>query len=85
MANHTYPNPDDLLRRATLPRPSQTDVVARAVRTDVPLPDDISEVELIQYRLERELRDARDRIRALEGTLRRVAGLVKPYLGGNGR
>jgi hypothetical protein len=48
------------------PDPS-TAAISRASCTDVELPPDISEVELVQYRLERELRDARDRIRALEG------------------
>ena len=70
MADFTYPNPATLIRRAVrsdppLPTPSATDAISRAVRTDVPLPDDISGVELTQYRLERELRDARDRVRRL--------------------
>jgi hypothetical protein len=48
------------------PDPS-TAAISRAVRTDVELPPDVSEVELRQYALERELRDARNRIRHLEG------------------
>ena len=51
----------------------------------MPLPDDISEVELRQYALETELRQAQARIRALEGTLHCVAKVVKPYAGGNDR
>jgi hypothetical protein len=45
------------------------------------LPPDISETELIQYRLERELRDARDRIRALEGAIKTTARVLAPYVG----
>jgi hypothetical protein len=45
------------------------------------LPPDISEVELLQYRLERELRDARDRIRALEGAIRTTTKVLAPYAG----
>jgi hypothetical protein len=32
--------------------PDPTDAISRPIRTDVPLPDDISAVELTQYRLE---------------------------------
>jgi hypothetical protein len=59
--------------------------ISRAVRTDVELPADISEVELVQYRLERELRDAPDRIRALEGAIKTTAKVLAPYAGGNSR
>ena len=62
--------------------PSPSDVISRSVRTDVPLPEDVSELELVQYRLEQELRAARARIRALEGTLRVVSKTVAPYAGG---
>ena len=43
------------------PHPDPSAIISRTIRTDVELPEDISEVELVQYRLERELRDARDR------------------------
>ena len=59
------------------PDPS-TAAISRASRTDVELPPDISEVELVQYRLERELRDARDRIRALEGAIKTTAKMLAP-------
>jgi hypothetical protein len=91
MSDFTYPNPTTLIRRAVrsdppLPTPSATDAIGRTVRTDVPLPDDISEVELTQYQLERELRDARDRVRHLDQTLHCVFTVVKPCAGnGAGR
>ena len=63
-----------------VPDPS-TAAISRAVRSDTELPPDISETELIQYRLERELRDARDRIRALEGAIKTTARVLAPYVG----
>ena len=72
-----------------MPDPSPTNAsaaISRASRTDVELPADISEIELVQYRLERELRDARDRIRALEGAIKTTAKVLAPYAGnGTGR
>ena len=85
MPDWTYPAPRDLIRRAANTIPTASDRISRSIRTDVPLDSDISEVELVQYRLERELRDAQARIRALEGTLHCVAKVVKPYLPPNGR
>ena len=87
----TDPNPNTLLagyvRNAAkgAAAPDASGVISRAVRSDTELPADISEVELVQYRLERELRDARDRIRALEGAIKTTARVLAPYAGGNGR
>jgi hypothetical protein len=68
-------------RRHPLPTPS----VAPSEPTSR-CPDVISEVELTQYQLERELRDARDRVRHLEQTLHCVFTVVKPCAGnGAGR
>jgi hypothetical protein len=50
--------------------PSQTDVIARVIRTDVELPDTVTEEELRQHAAEVELRQMRDRIRHLEQALR---------------
>lgn len=90
MANPTLLNPDLLLRRyvrtePTLPTPSATDVISRTVRTDVPLPDSVTEEELRLHAAEVELRAMRDRVRHLEQALHCVAKVVKPYAGGNGR
>ena len=82
-------NPDILLagavRKAAKAADDASAAISRAVRTDVELPADISEVELVRYRLERELRDARDRIRALEGAIKTTAKVLAPYAGGNSR
>ena len=84
-AQFDYSAPRDLIRRAANTIPTASDRISRSIRTDVPLNYDISEVELVQYRLERELRDAQAHIPALEGTLHCVAKVVKPYLPPNGR
>jgi hypothetical protein len=65
--------------------PSQTAAISRVVRTDVDLPEDISEIELKQYALETELRQAQARIRALEGAIKTTAKVLAPYAGGGGR
>ena len=64
---------------------SATDVISRTVRTDVPLPDSVTEEELRLHAAEVELRAMRDRVRHLEQALHCVAKVVKPYAGGNGR
>ena len=84
------PNPDVYLRHAagldsSLPASSPSATIARTVRTDVPLPDDIGEVELKQYALETELRQMRDRVRHLEQALRTAGRVLQPYLAGSGR
>jgi hypothetical protein len=67
-----------------MPTPDSSAIISRVVRTDVSLPDDITEVELRQYALETELRQMRDRVRHVEQALR-AAGL-QPYLAaGQGR
>ena len=53
----TYPNPAKVIRRV--------------IRTDTSLPETMTETDLHAYALERELRDARDRV----GTLSRRCGL----------
>jgi hypothetical protein len=65
--------------------PDPLAAISRAIRTDVPLPDDISEEHLHVHALESELRRLRDTVRHLEGALRCVAKVVKPYAGGTGR
>jgi hypothetical protein len=65
--------------------PSQTDVIARVIRTDVELPDTVTEEELRQHAAEVELRQMRDRIRHLEQALRAAGRVLQPYLAGNGR
>ena len=55
--------------------PSQTDVIARVIRTDVELPDTVTEEELRLHAAEVELRQMRDRVRQLEQALR-TAGKV---------
>jgi hypothetical protein len=65
--------------------PSQTDVIARVIRTDVELPDAVTEEELRQHAAEVELRQMRDRIRHLEQALRAAGRVLQPYLAGNGR
>jgi hypothetical protein len=64
--------------------PSQTDVIARVIRTDVELPDTVTEEELRQHAAEVELRQMRDR-RHLEQALRTAGRVLQPYLAGNGR
>ena len=64
-----------------MPTPASA-AIDRTIRTDVELPADISEIELKQYELERELRQLRDTVKHLEGALRCVATVVKPYAGG---
>jgi hypothetical protein len=64
--------------------PPHLPFISRTVRTDVELPADISEIELRQYALETELRQARDRIRHLEQAIRTTAKVLAPYAGGNG-
>jgi hypothetical protein len=67
------------------PDPS-TAVISRAVRTDVELPEDISEIELKQYALETELRQLRAEVQALRGAIRTTAKVLAPYAGnGTGR
>ena len=88
MANPTLPNPDLLLRRyvrtePTLPTPSATDVISRTVRTDVPLPDSVTEEELRLHAAEVELRAMRDRVRNLEQALRAAGRVLAPYSGGS--
>jgi hypothetical protein len=70
MADYTYPNPDDLIRRC--------------IRTDVPLPETVTETDLHAHALEVELRAMRDRVRHLEQALRTAGRVLQPYLG-NGR
>ena len=62
--------------------PSQTDVIARVVRTDVELPDTVTEEELRPHAAEVELRQMRDRVRHLEQALRAAGRVLQPYLGG---
>ena len=89
MANRTEPNPDLLLRpyvrNAAAGVPSATEAISRTIRTDVPLPDSVTEEELRLHAAEVELRAMRDRVRHLEQALHCVAKVVKPYAGGNGR
>ena len=67
------------------PDPS-TAVISSAVRTDVELPEDISEIELKQYALETELRQLRAEVQALRGAIRTTAKVLAPYAGnGTGR
>ena len=47
MPDYTYPNPNNLIRRA--------------IRTDVPLPESVTETDLAAHALEAELRAMRDR------------------------
>jgi hypothetical protein len=65
------------------PNPS-TAAISRTVRTDVDLPEDISEIELKQYALETELRQLRAEVQALRGAIRTTAKVLAPYAG-NGR
>ena len=65
--------------------PSQTDVIARVIRTDVELPDTVTEEELRQHAAEVELRQMRDRIRHLEQALRTAGRVLQPCLAGKGR
>ena len=58
--------------------PDSSAIISRTVRTDVPLDPDISEVELRQYALETELRQAQARIRALEGAIKTPLGCWRP-------
>jgi hypothetical protein len=55
-----------ILREIPMSTPSQTDVIARVVRTDVELPDTVTEEELRPHAAEVELRQMRDRVRHLE-------------------
>jgi hypothetical protein len=58
---------------------------SRVVRTDVPLPDTVTEEELRLHAAEVELRQMRDRIRHLEQALRAAGRVLQPYLAGTGR
>jgi hypothetical protein len=66
-----------------MPTPS-TNVVDRVIRTDVPLPDSVTEEALQLHAAEVELRQMRDRVRHLEQALRAAGRVLQPYLG-NGR
>jgi hypothetical protein len=71
---------------SAMAHPDSSAIISRTVRTDVPLDPDISEVELRQYALETELRQAQARIRALEGAIKTTARVLAPYAGnGTGR
>jgi hypothetical protein len=67
-----------------MPHPNPADAIGYAIRSDSPLPADITEIELRQHALERELRRTRATVKHLEGALRCIASVVKPYAG-NGR
>ena len=58
--------------------PSQTDVIARVIRTDVELPDTVTEEELRQHAAEVELRQMRDRIGTWSRRSGRPAGCCSP-------
>ena len=66
------------------PHPDPSAVISRAVRTDVPLPDSVTEEELRLHAAEVELREMRDRVRHFEQALRAAGLVLQPYLG-NGR
>jgi hypothetical protein len=59
------------LLEALMPTSDSSAIIGRTIRTDVELPDDISEVELRQYALETELRAA--------------GRVLAPYLAGSRR
>jgi hypothetical protein len=71
MADYTYPNPDDLIRRA--------------IRTDVPLPESVTETDLQAHALEVELRQMRDRIPASRAGATGRWPCAAALLAGNGR
>jgi hypothetical protein len=85
------PNPDaplaPFVRHAAkgAAAPDASAAISRTVRTDVPLPDDITEEQLRAHGLEVELRVMRDRVRHLEQVLRAAGRVLQPYLAGNGR
>ena len=66
------------------PHPDPLAIIGRAVRTDAPLDDSVDETDLRLHAAEREVQRMRDTVKHLEGALRCVATVVKPYAG-NGR
>ena len=60
-------------------------MIARVVRTDVELPDTVTEEELRLHAAEVELRQMRGRVRHLEQALRTAGKVLAPYMGGTGR
>ena len=69
-ALHAHPDPSNSLA-----------VKSRTVRTDVPLPDSVTEEELRLHAAE----ELRDRVGHLERALKAAGQVLQPYLGGNGR
>jgi hypothetical protein len=89
MANRTEPNPDVLLagyvRHAAKAADDASAAISRTIRTDVELPDSVTEETLQLHAAEAELRQMRDRVRHLEQALRTAGRVLQPYLAGNGR
>jgi hypothetical protein len=68
-----------------MPTPDPLAVISRVVRTDVELPDSVTEEALQLHAAEAELREARARVRHLEQALKTAGRVLQPYLAGNGR
>ena len=63
-----------------MPVPDPHATISRVIRTDVPLPDTVTEEELRLHAAEVELRQMRDRVRHLEQALRAAGRVLQPYL-----